>query len=159
LFELKSGDGKNYIDIRLPYADFFIDYQYAPFTVKPDSDRDFIYRFDPVNDVDRLEVHIQQPARASKYGIDPAGGDPYEKDGFTYRKYVYDQVKAGAVIEFHIAYHKAGIKPSVDEQFSAMKTPELFDGATGEWLLGLGIGILVAVTLYRTRKKTKGGGP
>ena len=43
IFKLHYEKDYSYIDIKLPYSDFFIDYQYAPFTVKPSSQRDFTY--------------------------------------------------------------------------------------------------------------------
>ncbi|MBF0171565.1 MAG: hypothetical protein HQK87_10865, partial [Nitrospinae bacterium] len=151
LFELKSGVDHTFIDIRLPYADFFIDYQYAPFTVLPDSVRSFTYLMQPNYAVARLEAHVQVPSGSSDFAVAP-DGERYEKEGFVYRKLVFENVKAGERIPLAISYYKAGVNPSVEEKFSAMKTPEIFDGATGEWLLGVGMAALAFFWLVRRRR-------
>ncbi len=153
LYEIKSGVGKNFIEIRLPYADFFIDYQYAPYTVAPNSVRSFVYNFDPTYLVRKLEVHIQHPARSTEFSVTPAGTKIYEKEGLTYEALEFENVKAGVPIPFTISYFKAGVAPSVEEAFSAMKTPNLFEGSTGEWLLAIGVIVLGGIAFLRRRRR------
>ena len=153
LFEIKNGDGFKYLDVKLPYSDFFIDYQYAPFKVKSNSKREFSFDVDTTYDIQTLEVHIQQPYRAEGFGITPASSDKYEKNGFDYFKYTYKDVKAGSPKNFTVAYSKKDDKPSVDIKYSSMASNSMFHGRTGEILLATGALALLLIVFLRRKKK------
>lgn len=155
IFTLHYEKDYSYIDIKLPYSDFFIDYQYAPFTVKPASMRDFTYNLRADYAITLLEVHVQEPLGTKDFAVEPAPQDKYEKDGFSYSKYVINDISAGETKAFHIKYHKEGVNPSVDEKFSAMLTPGLFKGMTGEILLGAAVAGVIVITLARRRSRSK----
>ena len=151
LFEIKQEGDSKVVDIKLPFSDFFIDFQYSPFKVAPGAERKFVHRVFPVYDTDILEIHIQTPLRISNFSVSPGWTEKYQKDGFEYFKYVYEGVKAGEAKNVEIAYTKGDIAPSVEKKFSAMATPEIFAGHTGEILLALGVLGLVAVWYIRRK--------
>lgn len=153
IFEIHKTDKNKYINVKLPFSDFFIDYQYAPFTVKKNSQRQFEYAVDTSYAINTLEVHVQQPARSEKFKIEPASYETYGKDDFNYYKYTFNNVKAGDIKLISVSYFKTGTAPSVDIKYSSMKTPEVFEGATGEILLAVGLAALGAIWFARRRMK------
>lgn len=155
IFTLHYEKDYSYIDIKLPYSDFFIDYQYAPFTVKPSSVRDFTYNLRADYGISLLEVHVQEPLGTKDFMVDPPAADRYEKDGFGYSKYVLKDITAGEMKAFRIKYYKDGVNPSVDEKFSAMLTPGIFKGMTGEILLGAAVAGIIVITLARRRSRAR----
>lgn len=155
IFTLHYEKGFSYMDIKLPYSDFFIDYQYAPFTVKPASVRDFTFRLRPDYGISLLEVHVQEPSGSKDFSLDPPPSETYTKDGFGYSKYVMKDIKTGETKAFHIKYYKESVNPSVDEKFSAMLTPGIFKGMTGEILLGSAVAGIIALTLARRRSRAR----
>jgi hypothetical protein len=155
IFMLHYEKDFSYIDIKLPYSDFFIDYQYAPFTVKPASTRDFTFNLHADYAISLLEVHVQEPFGTRDFTLDPLPADTYAKDGFNYSKYGLTDIKAGETKAFHIKYFKDKVNPSVDEKFSAMLTPGIFKGMTGEILLGVAVAGLIVITLARRRARAR----
>jgi len=155
IFTLHYEKGFSYMDIKLPYSDFFIDYQYAPFTVKPSSTRDFTFNLHADFGIDLLEVHVQEPSGSKDFSLDPPSADTYTKDGFGYSKYVLKHINAGEIRPFHIKYYKDGVNPSVDEKFSAMITPGIFKGMTGEILLGVAVAGIILTTVLRRRSRAR----
>ena len=73
LFDIEKGEENNLVNIKLPFSDFFIDYQYAPFTIKKNSQRKFDYFVHASYDIKTLEVHVQKPYR-SVGGFAPQSG-------------------------------------------------------------------------------------
>jgi len=153
IFEIKKADKHKFVNIKLPFPDFFIDYQYAPFAVKKNSERKFTYQVDTSYPIKTLEVHVQQPARSEKFTIEPASYETYIKDDFEFRKYTFKNVKAGEAKAISVSYFKTGVAPSVDIKFSSMKNPEVFEGSTGEILLVTGMAALGVVWFTRRRMK------
>lgn len=152
LFDVVKGEKSNHVNIKLPYPNFFIDYQYAPFKAKENSERSFTYHVESMYDAKILEVHVQKPFRSDRFQINPSG-EEYEKDSFKFYKYKFKNVKAGDDIKFSISYFKNDMNPSVDIKFSVMSSPVFFKGHSGELMLGLGIAVLSVVWLYRKKKK------
>jgi len=153
IFEIKKAGKNKFVNIKLPFPDFFIDYQYAPFAVKKNSQREFTYSIDTSYPINTLEVHVQQPARSEKFKIEPASYETYSKDDFEYRKYTFKNVKAGEAKAISVSYFKTDTAPSVDLKFSSMKTPEVFEGSTGEILLVAGLAALGIIWVARRRMK------
>ena len=150
LFDIKTEGGEKLVDVKLPYSDFFIDYQYAPFSPIRGAVRRFAHKIPAVYVMNTLEVHVQKPARAGGFEITPGWAGTYEKDGFGYYKYIFKDVKAGENKEITVAYSKQDVQPSVEKKFSAMSTPEMFEGRTGEILLFAGaVGLLGIWALRR----------
>lgn len=157
IFEIREDGDKKFVNVKLPYSDFFIDYQYAPFEAREKTVREFTFTVDTPYDIHNLEVHIQEPFRSKDFKVTPATDDVYEKDGFTVRRYMIENVRAGESRAFNISYYKDDARPSVDMKYSAMKTPGLFGKRTGELLLGGGLAALALVWVVRRRwGKAKG---
>ena len=153
LFDIKTEGGKKMVDIKLPYSDFFIDYQYAPFTVAEGAVRKFTHKVEAVYGALTLEVHVQKPARAKDFDVTPGWEMTYTKEQFEYYKYVFDFVSPGDIQEISVSYSKDDVQPSVEKKFSSMATPAMFSGMTGEILLAAGILGLVGIWAIRRRKK------
>lgn len=154
LFEIKSGADKNLLNVKLPYSDFFIDFQYAPFKAKPNSERNFTYTVESPFDIQNLSVVIQQPYRAERFTIDPAGGKEFEKEGYQNYRYELKDVKKGEQKIFHITYFKADDKPSVDAKYTGMSETHLFRGYTSVITLIAGVAGVAALLFLRRRKST-----
>lgn len=158
LFEIKQGDDKNLLNVKLPYSDFFIDFQYAPFKAKPNSERDFTYTVESPFDIQTLSVVIQQPYRAERFAIDPAGGKEFEKEGYQNYRYEFKDVKKGERKLFRITYFKADDKPSVDAKYTAMSETHIFRGYTSIFILAAGVAGVAALLFLRKRKSAKQDG-
>ncbi len=153
IFEIQKAGKTKFINIKLPFSDFFIDYQYAPFTVKKNSLREFNYAVDTSYAIDTLEIHVQRPMRSAEFKVQPAVMETYEKDGFDFYKYKFKNVKAGDIKNITISYFKSDSAPSVDIKYSSMKMPGMFDGKTGETLLAVGVAALGVIWFARRRTK------
>ncbi|MFQ5430882.1 MAG: hypothetical protein ACE5EN_00075 [Nitrospinota bacterium] len=153
IYDIKHDGDKKWVDIGLPYPDFFVDYKYAPFKVKEQSKREFTYSVKSEYNVNTLEVHIQKPYRAEDFSIIPAGLNVYEKRDFEYAKYVFKNVKAGEIKNFTIAYFKADSQPSVDIKYRGRMQMGVFGDNSGGLLLGAGI-LLLGVIVYVRRRKS-----
>lgn len=155
LFDIKPGSDKNLLNVKLPYSDFFIDFQYAPFKAKPNSERDFTYAVESEYDIKNLSVVIQSPYRAERFTIDPAGGKEFEKEGYQNYRYELKDIKKGERKLFHITYFKADDRPSVDAKFTAMSDTHIFHGYTAAVILGAGVAGIGALLFLRRRKFPK----
>lgn len=159
IYDIRSGDNGKYVNLMLPYSDFFIDYKYAPFTAKENSKREFTYNVNPFYDVKFLEVHVQKPWRAENFEVTLSEPnleyelETYEKKGFEYVKYVFKDVKAGDAREIAVAYYKSDTKPSIDAKYASMTQQEVFARNNGELMLGIGILALGLVLILRRRKR------
>lgn len=158
LYDIKTEGGKKFVNIGLPYSGFFVDYKYAPFSVKANSKREFAYTIEVPYHIHTLEVHIQEPYRSSDFAISPTGGEQYEKNDFKYLKYVYKNVKPGEQKNFKIAYFKVDAKPSVDIKYTGMAQTGVFQNNMGEILLAGGLIILGAI-IYLRNRFSKAGKP
>lgn len=154
VYDIKSKGDEKWVDIGLPYPDFFIDYKYAPFKVKENSKREFTYTVDSEYNINTLEVHIQKPYRVEDFSITPASSEVYEKRDFEYTKYVFNNVKAGEVKNFAIAYFKSDSHPSVDIKYRGRMQTGVFEKNRGELLLGGGV-VLLGIILYLRRRKSR----
>ena len=81
LFNIKTEGGEKMVDVKLPYSDFFIDFQYAPFSPIRGAVRKFVHKIPALYAVNTLEVHVQKPARAGRFEITPAGKGHMKKKG------------------------------------------------------------------------------
>ena len=154
VYDIESNEGKKWVNIGLPYPDFFVDYKYVPFEVKENSKREFTYSVECEYDVDTLEVHIQKPYRVEDFTVIPASAEVYEKRDFEYTKYVFKNVKAGETKNFTIAYFKSDSQPSVDIKYRGRMQVGVFEKNSGELLLGAGI-LLLGIIVYLRGRKSK----
>lgn len=152
IYEIRSENNRKFVDVGLPYSDFFIDFKYAPFKVKKNSRREFEYVVENPYDVMTLEVHIQKPYRSEKFSVSPGNSELYEKRDFEYLKYVFKDVKAGESKKFSVAYFKTDIAPSVDIKYTGVMQQTVFKESRGEYILASGLIILGIVLYMRFRK-------
>lgn len=152
IYDIESDGGKKWVNIGLPFPDFFIDYKYAPFKVKENSKREFTYNINSNYNISTLEVHIQKPYRVEDFSVTPASSEVYEKRDFEYTKYVFKNVKAGEIKNFTIAYFKSDSQPSVDIKYRGRMQEGVFEKNSGELFLGAGILLLGVIVYLRGRK-------
>ncbi len=163
LYEVLQKEDYSEATLKLPYADFFIDFQYNPF---PGGEkREFEYSILSKYSIGILEVNVQQPLRSSEFNVTPAslagGGQPgneTQDKGFRYLHYTYENVPEGKEIKFFLSYNKQDSRPSVDIKFSSMAQRSKYSSKRGFALLLVG-GLLFLVLLgyyrYNSAKRCK----
>lgn len=155
IYEIKRKEDRAETLVKLPYSDFFVDFEYAPFEAKAGETRKFDFDVVPAYPAEILEVHIQEPYRSAGFSIIPSSDDTYEKREFLYHRYKMANVKKWEPLTFSISYSKEDVRPSVDVKFSPMKQPELIEEKRGVALLVAGLivlGILVFTSFIRSGK-------
>ena len=124
-------------------------------TVKAVESRKFSFDLRLPYAVEILEIHIQQPFRATGFAVTPPSSDIYEKKDFTYYRYDMKDQEKGKTLRFDITYGKVDAKPSVDVKFSPMSQPELMEEKRGIFLLvvgGIFLAVLASASFIRSRK-------
>ena len=155
LYNIVNKGEYNETSVKLPYADFFIDFKYSPFNIKSGRFlRDFEYIIKLIYPIDTLEVSIQEPLRSTEFKLSPEPMSKVNKKDLNYYNYTFKDIKGGQDVRFKIKYAKDDIMPSVDIKFSAMSKQDLIERRKGIWLLGIGIVILIAFVIIR-RLRTK----
>lgn len=170
LYEVLQKEDYSEATLKLPYADFFIDFQYNPFP--RGEKREFEYSILSKYPIGILEVNVQQPLRSSEFNVTPAsfqpvpaspagGGQPgneTQDKGFRYLHYTYENVPEGKEIKFFLSYNKQDSRPSVDIKFSSMAQRGRYSSKRGFALLLVG-GLLFLVLLgcyrYNSAKRCK----
>ncbi len=152
LFDIKKMPDKNVLNMKLPYSDFFIDFDYSPFKAAAKTGRDFTFPLDPNYNIRNLVVMIQKPYRAENFSVTPASAETVEKEGYQYFKYGFQNVKAGELKSFHITYFKQDASPSVNSKYSAMSKTHIFQDYSAEIILVVGTVGLVAAWMLKKRK-------
>jgi hypothetical protein len=152
IYEIGSEKNMKFVDVGLPFSDFFIDFKYAPFEVKRNSNRAFEYSVENPYDVMTLEVHIQKPYRSENFSVSPANAELYEKREFEYLKYVFKDVKAGERKSFSVTYFKKDIAPSVNIKYTGVMQQAVFEENKGEYILIAGLALLGVILYMRFRK-------
>ncbi len=156
LYNIIDKGGYNETSVKLPYADFFIDFKYSPFNIKSGRFiRDFEYNIKMIYPIDTLEVSIQEPLRSRDFGLSPEPMSKVNKKDLNYYNYTFKDIKEKQDVRFKIKYAKDDTMPSVDIKFSAMSKQDLIEKRKGIWLLGIGIVIIIAfVVIRKLRTKT-----
>ena len=156
LYNITDKGEYNETSVKLPYADFFIDFKYSPFNIKSGRFlRDFEYDIKMIYPIDTLEVSIQEPLRSTEFKLSPEPMSKVNKKDLNYYNYTFKDIKGGQDVRFKIKYAKDDTMPSVDIKFSAMSKQDLIEKRKGIWLLGIGIVIIIAfVVIRKLRTKT-----
>ncbi|MBI5038176.1 MAG: hypothetical protein HZC13_00110 [Nitrospirae bacterium] len=155
LYEVSQRGGRSEVLLKLPYPDFFIDFQYNP--LSGSEKREFKYAVSSKYPIELLEVNIQQPLRSSEFNITPASSKESEDKGFRYLHYTYEGLPQGKEIQFNISYKKQDARPSVDIKSASMANSGT-SGSNRGYMIFLAGGILLLILLgyYRysvNRKK------
>lgn len=156
LYEVLQKENHSEATLKLPYADFFIDFQYNPFN--RGEKRDFEYTILSKYPIGFLEVNVQQPLRSSEFNVTPISLNETQDKGFRYLHYTYEDVSEGKEISFLVSYTKQDSRPSVDIKFSSMTQPGTLSSNRGFIILLIG-GVLLLVLLgyyrYNSAKRCK----
>ena len=115
------------IDVK-SYRQLQIDYYYDPGIPQEAGQRSFPLLAQMPMDVGTLVLHVQQPARATDFNIQPALQSTGEADdGFTYAVATYPELKAGSTLGHLVSYYKPDGGLSID---SAPSAPTQFNTST-----------------------------
>jgi hypothetical protein len=89
------------------YRQLQIDYYYDPGLPQGAGQRSFPLLAQMPMDAGTLLLHVQQPARATDFTVQPAmQGSGQAEDGFTYAVAAYPDVKAGSTLGHVVSYYK-----------------------------------------------------
>lgn len=158
LYEVSQRGGHSEAMLKLPYPDFFVDFQYNP--LSGDEKREFEYAISSKYPIELLEVNIQQPLRSSEFNVTPVSSKESEEKGFRLLHYTYEGIPQGKEIQFNISYKKQDSRPSVD-----IKSASSMAGASGattsnrNYMIFLAGGVLLLILLgyYRYSASRKKG--
>lgn len=101
--------------MQLPYADFFVDFQYYPFERR--AEKELVYPIRSPYAVNILEVNVQPPLRARDISLSPAPDRMVESKGFTQHVYERRGLAAGDLFTVKLRYVKDDDKPSVEIKY------------------------------------------
>jgi hypothetical protein len=95
------------------YRSLEIDYYYNPGLPTGAGLRSFPLLLQVPLDTAALNLHVQEPARATGFNVQPAmQGTGVAEDGFTYNVASFSDVKAGSTFGYVISYNKPDATPS-----------------------------------------------
>ena len=157
LYEVSKRGGHSEAILKLPYPDFFIDFQYNP--LSGDEKREFEYAISSKYPVELLEVNIQQPLRSSEFNVTPVSSKESEDKGFRHLHYTYEGIPQGKEIKFNISYKKQDARPSVDIKSASMTGSSGTPGSNRGYMIFLAGGVLLLILLgyYRYNAARKKG--
>ncbi len=108
-----EGDFKA-VTYTIPHPTFYIDFYYNP--LGKGENKNFDYLFKAPYSVDKLELEVQQPLKATNFKVTPAAmSEGLDQKGFKYARYSYGTVSPGQDFKLGISYVKSDPKPSVEE--------------------------------------------
>ena len=107
------------IDVK-DYRQLQVDYYYDPGLPEAAGQRSFPLLAQMPMDAGTLVLHVQQPARATDFEVQPIlEGSGQADDGFTYFVAAYPEVKAGSTLGHLVSYYKPDGGLSIDSDPSA----------------------------------------
>lgn len=127
-------------------------------------DRTFKYEFHPTYPISNLRVIVQQPKRATSFGVQAAdnttGQRQTDPEGFSVIAYNYPSVDAGSTLSFEVSYNKTDSNPSLQSSTtSGQSNPPGSSGASNSAeLLWVGIPV-VALLIAGILWALKGASP
>ena len=145
------------VTLKLPYPDFFVDFQYNP--LDRGEKREFEYVVLSHYPIGELEVNIQQPLRSSGFTVTPVSTRESQDKGFRYLHYTYEDVPKGKEIRFNVSYNKKDSRPSVDIKYSSSMAESDSSGYSRGYTTFLVGGVLLLILLgyyrYRIANRTR----
>lgn len=120
LFTQRNAGDVDEVRLKLPYPNFYLSFRIKPFNVDTPL-RKFTYTVRTSHPVSKLEVDIQKPLRTEEFSISPESKEKEELKGFEHYRYLFKDMKQGAVFPFDISYKKDDNRPSVSIKYSPMK--------------------------------------
>lgn len=138
--------------------------EYYDPVISEQPDRTFTYEFHPLYTVSALRIVIQQPRRATNFGVQAAdnttGQRQTDSEGFSVIAFNYPDVAAGSTLSFQVSYNKTDSKPSLQSSTtSGQSNPPGSSGASNSAeLLWVGIPV-VALLIAGILWALKGASP
>jgi hypothetical protein len=137
------------------YRALQIDYYYDPSLPTGAGARSFPVLMQLPLSAGSLNLHVQEPARATDFSVQPAmQGSGEASDGFTYFTASFSDVKAGSTLGYVISYSKPDGDPSTkssDSSSAALSTNTVLLAAV--LVVVVCIGALLIYRLYRNTGK------
>ncbi|MDH4099465.1 MAG: hypothetical protein OEV28_02675 [Nitrospirota bacterium] len=149
LYKVTQREDRAETRMQLPYADFFIDFQYYPFERR--AQKELVYPIRSLYPVKILEVNVQPPLRAKDISVEPAPDRTIEAKGFTQHIYEMRDLPAGDLMTVKLRYEKDDDKPSVEIKYGGgMKKKDSTRANIGRALLLLtGVVLLGGIAWLR----------
>ena len=137
------------------YRQLQIDYYYDPGLPEGAGQRSFPLLAQMPMDAGTLLLHVQQPARATDFKVEPAlQGSGQADDGFTYSVGAYPEAKAGSTLGHLVSYYKPDGGLSTD---SGESSPTQINTNTvllaAILIIVVGIGAFVVYRLYFSSRR------
>lgn len=144
--ERDRGDGMKEIFYSLEHPSFYMEFYYDPFTGA--EQREFRYPLVSPFPIADLKVSVQQPLRATGFGITPTTTNVVQdQKGFSYYIVSLGEVPAGEERSVSVAYRKTDREPSVAGQQAGGGVPEPQRRTMKSILVGVGV-LLIGVVGY-----------
>jgi mono/diheme cytochrome c family protein len=145
-YEVAPGDPNDRLEFTLPTPGFFVEFYYDPLVAG--TDKRFSYAFPTTYAIDRLEVDIQQPLRATNFVTDPQpmrrGTDT---QGFSHHWFVYRNVRRNETKKFTISYTKTVAGPSITKRQPEPTVADQPPTATNTTMIAVGLLVGAAVVV------------
>lgn len=144
-----AGEGAE-VNYDLPVPEFYMEFYYNPF--KGGEKKSFDYSLPTSYPVDKLEVYIQQPLRATELKAVPKPLSVFSDErGFKYSYYAFQGLARGRELKIRVSYTKADPNPSV-EKASGM-APEGSVEQKGRFnpyiiIISVFVSVMIAITGY-----------
>ncbi|MBI2858450.1 MAG: zinc ribbon domain-containing protein [Chloroflexi bacterium] len=120
------------VSYTLPIPTYFLEYYWDG--VKGQPDKSFNYKYVAPYAVDKLELEVQQPLKATDFKLTPAYlSSSTDAQGMKYYRYLFNNVSAGQELVIDGSYAKADNKPSV-----AKRQVNTSSGGPNYALVGIG---------------------
>ncbi|MFV1988503.1 MAG: zinc ribbon domain-containing protein, partial [Gemmatimonadota bacterium] len=159
--ENDRGDGTKEIFYRLEHPQFYMEFYYDPLTGA--EQREFSYPLVSPFPIEDLKVSVQQPLRATGFGVSPPTSDVVQdQQGFSYYVVSSGPVPAGEESSVSVAYRKTDRETSVAGNQAGGEVPQSQSRTMTGILIGAVI-ILLGVVGYglfaSSRRKRARTGP
>jgi hypothetical protein len=141
------------------FRELQIDYYYDPGFPPEAGERSFQIMAQTPMDVGTLLLHVQQPARATDFEIQPAlQGTGQADDGFTYSVGTFSNVEAGSVLGHIVSYYKPDGGLSIDSGPAESGTTEFNTNTVLLAAILVIVAIVGVLVVYRLYSRPRGGG-
>ena len=142
------------------YRSLQIDYYYDPGLPAGAGLRSFPLLLQVPLDTAALNLHVQEPTRATDFNVQPAmQGTGAAEDGFTYAVASFPDVKAGSTFGYLVSYNKPDATPSATQTAPAGTTGTLNTTTVLIAAIAVIVVILGGVIIYLLLRKGGKGTP
>ncbi|MBI4594852.1 MAG: zinc ribbon domain-containing protein [Candidatus Tectomicrobia bacterium] len=149
LYSVNKLEDSREISFNMPEPRFHYEYYYNPFNPLSESgQKTFDLSFKLPYPVDKLEVEIQQPLKATNFSLTPVSqtSGP-DQGGFNAYRYVYNKLEAGQIVPFKVSYTKTDSAPSVKKTSNQSQMGSSSQPGNKSMIVILTIGAAAAMAL------------